>query len=66
MIADFLTKPLHGNLFTKRNYIMNINSETDDASLMESSELHRSVMANESIIYEPQTNGEKHESRHTF
>jgi hypothetical protein len=50
MIADFFTKPLQGNLFTKhQNYIMNINSETD-ASLMESSKLHRSVLGNETII----------------
>jgi hypothetical protein len=50
MIADFFTKTLQGNLFTKnRKYIMNINSEID-ASLMESSELHRSELGNEIII----------------
>jgi hypothetical protein len=50
MIADFFTKPLQGNLFTKYlNYIMNNKSEVD-ASLMESSELQTSVLGNETII----------------
>jgi hypothetical protein len=44
MVADFFTKPLQGALFTKyRDEIMNI---TMNASAMETSQRHRSVLEN--------------------
>jgi hypothetical protein len=44
MLVDFFTKPLQGALFTKyRDEIMNINM---DASAMETSQKHMSVLEN--------------------